>query len=158
MLLGEHNEEGSVGFILNRMLNITSSQLVPDLLSHDFPLFYGGPVEKNTLHFIHRVGPLIEGAQEIASGIYWGGDITLVNDLLERKIVTPEEFRFFVGYSGWAAAQLEQEISEKAWWIANATDDIVFDDNFDNMWKRIVGSLGDDYAYMANSPDDPSWN
>ena len=158
VLLSDHNEEGSVGFILNRLLTLTSNEIVPDILEYDFPLFYGGPVEPNTLHFIHKVGHLITGSQEISDGIFWGGDIETINDLLTRKIVAPDEFRFFIGYSGWAANQLEQEIAEKAWWIADGNIDIAFDDDLENMWKRIVSSLGQDYAYLANSPDDPTWN
>ncbi|MEI6596073.1 MAG: YqgE/AlgH family protein [Bacteroidota bacterium] len=158
ILLSDHNSEGSVGFIINRMLAITSNEIVPDILDYNFPLFYGGPVEKNTLHFIHKVGPLIKGSIEIAKGIFWSGDIEIVNELLNKKIVTPDEFRFFIGYSGWSPNQLEEEISEKAWWIADAKIDIIFDDDLENMWKRIVQTLGEDYSYMANSPDDPRWN
>lgn len=158
ILIGDHNEEGSVGFILNKPMTLLSNEVVPDLLNYNFPLFYGGPVEPNTLHFIHKVGALIENAQPIGNGIYWGGDMDMVNDLLKRKVVTPDEFRFFVGYSGWASNQLQDEIEEKAWWVAEGNDEIVFDDDLENMWKRIVSSLGDDYAYMANSPEDPTWN
>jgi putative transcriptional regulator len=158
VLLGDHNEEGSVGFILNRLLPITSNEIVPDLLEHNFPLFYGGPVEPNTLHFIHKAGPLIEGAQEISEGIYWGGNMDMINDFLKRKIITPADFRFFVGYSGWASSQLQEEIDSKAWWVTEGNAEIIFDDDLDNMWKRVVSLLGEDYAYMANSPDDLSWN
>jgi putative transcriptional regulator len=158
VLIGDHSQEGSVGFILNRLITTTSDEVIPDLLDYNFPLFYGGPVEPNTLHFIHKVGLLIEGAQEIANGIYWGGNIDMINDLMARKVVTPDEFRFFIGYSGWEANQLESEIEDKAWWVTEGNDQIVFDDDLENMWKHVVGSLGQDYAYMANSPEDPSWN
>ncbi len=158
VLLADQTDDGAVGFVLNRLLAISTNELIPDILEHNFPIFYGGPVEPDTLHFIHKAGTLITGAQEIAEGIYWGGDIDMLNDLLKRNIVTPDEFRFFVGYSGWAANQLSDEIADKAWWIANGNADIVFDDDLENMWKRIVSSLGKDYAYMANSPDDPTWN
>lgn len=158
VLLCDHNDEGSVGFIINRLLSITSNEIVPDLLSINFPLFYGGPVEPNTLHFVHKIGDLIKGSREIAEGIFWGGDIETVNDLLNRKIASPDDFRFFVGYSGWASNQLDEEINEKAWWVTKENPDIVFDDDLENMWKKIVGTLGQDYAYMANSPEDLSWN
>ena len=82
----------------------------------------------------------------------------MVNELLKRNIVSPAEFRFFVGYSGWAAEQLQDEINEKAWWVSAANTEMVFDDDLENMWKKVVGSLGDDFAHLANSPEDPSWN
>ncbi len=158
VLLSDHNIEGSVGFIINRLLSVTSDEIVPDILDFNFPLFYGGPVEPNTLHFIHKVGYLIEGSQEISDGIFWGGNIEMANELLNKKVATPDEFRFFIGYSGWSPNQLEEEISEKAWWVADVNAEIIFDDDLENMWKRIVQTLGEDYAYMANSPDDPRWN
>ncbi len=158
VLLGEHNEDGSVGFVLNRLLTIKSNEVVPGLLDHDFPLYYGGPVEPNTLHFIHTVGDLIEGAQPIKDGIFWGGNIELVNDLLNQKVVKPEEFKFFVGYSGWAPGQLEEEIEEKAWWLGNAPASLMFNANPEQMWAKVVKNLNQDYAYMANSPEDPQWN
>jgi putative transcriptional regulator len=158
VLLGEHNEDGSVGFVINRLLPLTTQSVVPDLLKYDFPIFYGGPVEPNTLHFVHRAGDLVTGSQPITNSIYWGGDIELINDLLERKIVHPSEFRFFVGYSGWAPAQLDDEIKEKAWWVTTADTDLIFDDDLENMWKKVVRNLGQDFAYLANSPEDPQWN
>lgn len=158
VLLSEHNEMGTVGFILNRLLNVTTTDVVPDLLDISFPVFYGGPVEPNTLHFIHKAGMVIPGSFEISKDIYWGGDIEMVNDLLNTGVVTQDEFRFFVGYSGWSPGQLDDEIREKAWWITRSTESIVFDDDLDNMWKKVVQQMGDDFAYMANSPEDPSWN
>jgi len=158
VLLGEHTIEGSVGFILNRLLNIKTSEVVPDLLVEDFPVFYGGPVEPNTLHYIHTAGELITGAQEIFDGIYWGGDIEMVNDLMERKIIKPEEFRFFLGYSGWEAGQLEGEIADKAWWVVKGNREAVFSDDLDALWGNLVKTLGKDFAHLANSPEDLLWN
>lgn len=158
VLIGEHTSEGSVGFVLNRLLNITTGDVVPDLLNHEYPVCYGGPVEPNTLHFIHTAGELITGAQEITDGIWWGGDIDMINELSGRGIVSPHEFKFFIGYSGWAEGQLEAEIAQKAWWITNGTKAFVFDDDLDNMWGNLVRKLGKDYAYLADSPDDPQWN
>jgi putative transcriptional regulator len=132
--------------------------VVPGLLDIDFPLFYGGPVEPNTLHFIHTVGELIEGAQPIKDGIFWGGNIELVNDLLNQKVVKLNEFKFFVGYSGWAPGQLEDEMQEKAWWLGEAPASLIFSDDPERMWTNVVKNLNEDYAYMANSPDDPQWN
>lgn len=158
VLLGEHNEEGSVGFVLNRLLQMRSDEVVPGLLDIDFPLFYGGPVEPNTLHFIHTAGEIIEGAQPIKNGIFWGGNIELINDFLARGIVQPNEFRFFVGYSGWSPGQLESEIEQRAWWIGHAPTPMIFDDDLEHMWANVVKGLDEDYAYMANSPEDPQWN
>ena len=158
ILIGENSIEGTVGFIINRLLNITTKDVVPDLLTLDYPVYYGGPVEPNTLHFIHKVGDLITGAQEIAKGIFWGGDIDLINDLVSRGIVSPDEFKFFLGYSGWEPGQLDEEIEQKAWWVTKNNEKIIFDDDLENMWPSLVRTLGPDFAYLADSPEDPQWN
>jgi putative transcriptional regulator len=158
VLVSDHNEEGSVGFVLNRLVDLMTSDVIPDLMKHNFPLFFGGPVEPNTLHFIHKVGDLITGAQHIANGIYWGGDIEMIDDLIDRGIASPDEFRFFAGYSGWASGQLDDEIQQKAWWVGEASTKMIFDDDLENMWRNIVKNLGKDFSYMADAPEDRSWN
>ena len=158
VLLCEHEDEGSVGFVLNKPMNILCSELVPDILDYDFPLYYGGPVEENSLHFIHRIGDLIEGSIEITNGIFWGGDIEQVNLLLKEGKATAADFKFFIGYSGWGAFQLEIEMDQKAWWTSDADPQFIFNDNSEEMWAEQVKSLGEDFAHLTNSPEDYSWN
>lgn len=158
VLLSDHNETGSVGFILNRLVDLTTNDVIPGLMQHNFPLFFGGPVEPNTLHFIHKLGNLITGAQEIAKGIYWGGDIEMIDDLINKNIANQNDFRFFSGYSGWSAGQLEEEIEQKTWWIGEANVEDLFDDDLENMWKNRVKHLNQHFSYMADAPEDRSWN
>lgn len=54
--------------------------------------------------------------------------------------------------------QIEEEMEEKTWWITSATEELIFDNDLDNMWANVVKLLGEDFAYMANSPEDVSWN
>ncbi len=158
VLLCEHEPEGSVGFILNRLLEITTDELIPGLLNFAFPIFYGGPVEENTLHFIHSHGRLIEDAIPISNGIYWGGNIHEINELLIENKVKVEDFKFFMGYSGWGEDQLNKEVAQKAWWATDASPEIVFTDDLEKMWSSVVKNMGADFAYLANSPEDYSWN
>ncbi len=158
ILISDHGAEGSVGFILNRLVDLKTSDVIPGLLDHDFPLYYGGPVEPNTLHFIHRLGDAIPGAQLIANNIYWGGDIEAINQLLENNLAQPEDFKFFSGYSGWEPGQLEDEISQKAWWTGHITQQDVFGQDIEMLWPKIVKQLGGDFSYMADAPEDRSWN
>lgn len=158
VLISEHSEEGSVGFVLNRLIDLQTDDVIPGLMKYNFPLFFGGPVEPSTLHFIHKVGDVITGAQHIGKGIYWGGDIEMIDDLIDRGVADKGEFRFFSGYSGWAAGQLEEEINQKAWWVGEASVKKIFDDDLENMWKVIVKDLGRNFSYMADAPEDRSWN
>ncbi len=158
VLLTEYSDMGSVGFILNRPIDMLTGEVVPELLNHEFPVFYGGPMEPNSLHFIHTHGDKIPGSFQILDGVYWGGDINQVNELLEHKLANVADFRFFLGYSGWEPNQLFAEIEEKTWWLLPGNEKIVFDDDMENMWANAVKLLGEDFAYMANSPEDISWN
>lgn len=158
VLIAEHTDFGAIGFILNKPLDMLTGEIVPDLLQYEFPVFYGGPLEPNSLHFIHKHGDDIPGSMEILPNIYWGGDISYISDLIETGKAEVNDFRFFLGYSGWEPNQINEEIEEKAWWVAVADEQIIFDDDMENMWGNVVKLLGEDFAYMANSPEDLSWN
>lgn len=158
VLLGQYSNEGAVGFVLNRLLNASTDELVPDLLTHNFPLYYGGPVEQNTLHFIHTCGHLIEGCEEIKNGLFWGGNIHSVNHAIANSLAKPEHFKFFVGYSGWTDGQLDDEIEQKAWWVSDCHIETLFTDDLEDMWGVLVKHLGKDFEHLANAPQDPRWN
>jgi len=107
VLLAEHNDEGSVGFILNKPLNYSMNDLVEEI-EMPFPVFNGGPVEQDNLYFIHKVPDLIPNSVEISDGIYWGGDFEITVTLVNSGKISQNDIRFFLGYSGWASLQLDQ--------------------------------------------------
>lgn len=158
ILLCEHEPQGSVGFVLNRLLETDTDEVIPGLLDHNFPIYYGGPVEQNTLHFVHRCGKLIDDSFPIGEGVYWGGNIELINDLIEKGEASIEDFKFFIGYSGWAEGQLNDEIEAKSWWLTSLDANIVFGENIEEIWPAAVKKLGPDFAYLADSPEDYHWN
>ena len=114
ILLAEHSIEGSVGFILNKHSDYELSDLIPEI-ENTFPVYKGGPVEENNLYFIHKVQDLIPNSIEISNGIYWAGDFNEVTKLIMSKKVSEEDIRFFLGYSGWDATQLDDELSGNSW-------------------------------------------
>ncbi|MFN4083208.1 MAG: YqgE/AlgH family protein [Bacteroidia bacterium] len=158
VLLTEHNDEGSVGFVINRPLNLFTDDLLPDTLLYNFPVFYGGPVEKNTLHFIHKNNKEFTEARQITDDIFWGGTLQEVNDIISANPDKCNDFKFFMGYSGWSSGQLMDEIDMKSWWVVKALADDVFSDDLEDMWKNLVKKLGSNYAYMANAPEDYLFN
>ncbi len=100
VLLCEHNTEGSFGLVLNRKAEPKLGQLIGDLAGVNLTVFYGGPVQTDTLHFLHQMPDAIPGSQEIAKGIYWGGDFEIVASLLLTGELNEHNIRFYLGYSG----------------------------------------------------------
>jgi putative transcriptional regulator len=158
VLLAEHNEEGSVGFILNKPLEYQISDLVNEILI-PFQVYNGGPVEQDNLYFIHKVPHLIENSIEISDGIYWGGDFEKTISLINQKTISEDDIRFFLGYSGWSSLQLDEELSSKSWIVVvNQYESQIIKKSSDAFWKENMMELGGDYLLWSNAPENPSLN
>jgi putative transcriptional regulator len=162
VLITAHEPDGVVGFILNRPSDFTVDELMPDfsnVLGFSPRVYVGGPVQPDTLHFIHKLGNVLEGSMKIAPGIWWGGNAQQLSEMIKNNEVTENDIRFFMGYSGWGAAQLDLEIDEKSWIVTNSFESLIFDSESENgFWRKIVKQLGGNYTQMANYPEDIHWN
>lgn len=158
VFLCEHNSEGSFGFVMNRKMNFQVGDLVPALAGFDFPVFEGGPVELNSLHFLHQYPDALPGGKEVAKGVYWGGDFEQLTELVLSGTTTPQKLRFFLGYSGWGAGQLNFEMEEKTWIVAPAKASFIFQEDGNQLWKEVLRSLGGDFELIVNAPIDPRMN
>ncbi|HLD53024.1 MAG TPA: YqgE/AlgH family protein [Sediminibacterium sp.] len=158
VLICDHNEEGDIGFILNKKTDQILGDVVEIADGLILPVYEGGPVEQHTLHFIHRRPDIITEGIEISKGIYWGGDFDVAIAALHNKEITDLQIRFFVGYSGWSAGQLQEEVEEKSWIITTPDVGISFSLEAEQIWKRSMQQLGGEYAQMTNYPIDPQLN
>ncbi|MCC5928842.1 MAG: YqgE/AlgH family protein [Cyclobacteriaceae bacterium] len=159
ILLAEHNEEGSLGFVLNKPSGVKLSEVLPDLENVDAPLFYGGPVQRDTLHFIHCCEDYLTDSVEIAKGIFWGGDFHELIHRIKNNLVSESDFKFFIGYSGWAAGQLKNELKVNSWIVTrNFATQQVFDPEPALLWKSTLENLGGKYKLFASFPQDPRMN
>jgi len=158
VLICDHQAEGSFGFVLNKKKEEVLGDLIEDLEGNTFPVYFGGPVQTNTLHFVHQCPQLITGGIEIQKGIFWGGDFAEVIALLLRQEIKPQMIRFFVGYSGWGEGQLQQEIDDKSWILSNCSKRLLFNTPPENSWKLALQELGGEYTMMVNYPLDPQLN
>ncbi len=158
VLLCEHREEGSLGFVLNKPYNQTLDELIPDMAGYKIAVHDGGPVQRDTLHFLHTVPHLIPEGFEVTNGVYWGGDFAKVIELIRNKELDTNSIRFFLGYSGWSNGQLDSELNEKSWLTTQASKKIVFQSNNHIIWKMAVLQMDKKYHEIINYPIDPMLN
>ncbi len=153
----DHKDEGSFGLLLNKQHEQVLGELISDLEGCAIPVYLGGPVQIDTVHFLHRRPELISGGYEVTDGIFWGGDFEEVVKLIKTTRLSPKDIRFFIGYSGWGEGQLEEEMKQKSWITSEATSKLIFG-NANNTWKEALKELGGEYVQMVNYPIDPQLN
>lgn len=158
VLLTEHNEDGSIGFILNKPIRFRLNEIVEGFPDFNVPVYMGGPVQQDSLHFIHRVEALAEEGDEVVPGIYWGGNFEKLKMMIEGQQVTEQDIRFFVGYSGWGPEQLEEEMESNSWIVSPVRARFTFSDQTDSLWGDILRTMGGKYKAFSNYPEDPSLN
>lgn len=158
VFLCEHQQEGSFGFVLNRLYPQSLDELLQGILNMNIPVYYGGPVQMDSIHFLHQCPEKIFGGVEVFQGIYWGGDFETVVELLQNGELAPDKIRFFIGYSGWGDGQLDEEMKSNSWLTAKATRNIVFHKNNDALWKDALDLLGEKFEPLKNYPIDPQLN
>ena len=158
VLLCEHNEEGSLGFILNKRLEMRVDELIADFPEFDAEVFFGGPVQTDTIHYVHNVGELLEESMMVAEGVFWGGNFEKLKFLITSQLIKPENIRFFVGYSGWSEGQLLDELTYGSWVVAEMDTNYLFKSKPEDLWQQIMGNKGDTYSVIAQMPDDANWN
>lgn len=158
ILLCENNEDGSFGFVLNKPSLANVNEVMDDIKGYDQPAMVGGPVQQDTLHYLHRHAAL-EDSVEILPGIFWGGNFERLLFLLETKQMAHKDIRFFLGYSGWTAGQLEEEIAQDSWIVSDrVSEELIFDTAPDEMWKKTLTIMGGRFSVYSNYPKDPRLN
>lgn len=158
ILLCEHNTDGSFGFVLNKPSKAEVGDVVEDLKNFHVPVYVGGPVQQDTLHFIHQCEDL-EDAIEIIPGIYWGGNFDNLLVKIDAKVVAADEVKFFLGYSGWSAGQLDEELKTDTWIVSSRVDrELIFETDHQEMWKKALKIMGGRFSVYSNYPLDPRSN
>lgn len=158
VLLVEHNDEGSLGFIMNRRVGMRVDELVQDFPEFDAPVYFGGPVGTDTVHYLHRMGDLLQDSDEVISGVFWGGNYEQLKILIRQGLVTPRDIRFFVGYSGWSENQLQEELSGGSWVTAPMYPNYLFKSNPEQLWSQVMRNKGNAFSVIANIAEEPNYN
>ena len=157
VFLCEHNEEGSVGFVLNQPTGMQIGDVVPEMEGAELSVGQGGPVQLDTLHMLHRL-PGEVGGNEVASGVYWGGSFDALQQEILVDKVKATDLKLFIGYSGWSKGQLADELKTGSWLIGDVSETLLFETDQEHIWEQAVNSLGREYQYLNNLPVDPQLN
>jgi putative transcriptional regulator len=158
VLLTEHNDEGTVGFVLNKPINMKVNEIMADFPPVNTIVSLGGPVQTNTLHYIHMLGDIIPGSTKVIDNIYWGGEFAVIKRLLDSGSLNNENIRFFLGYSGWQGNQLEDELNDNAWVVADISTNEIMTPMSKIFWNKTLNRLGKKFQMWANFPENPQMN
>jgi len=158
VLLTEHSKEGSVGFVLNKPVELSVSGILKDFPEIDASVSIGGPVNTNTVHYIHTLGVLIPNSVQVMKNLWWGGDFDTIKELIIQGKIRKNNIRFFLGYAGWSPNQLENELSENAWVVTELDARTIMKSGDLNLWQDTLTNLGDKYRTWVNFPENPGLN
>jgi putative transcriptional regulator len=158
VLVCRHSPEGTFGLVLNRpgTLKLSDVLTFPDT-SFDTALGIGGPMQTNTLHYLHQIPDLNESIK-LTQNLYWGGDFEQLQEFMTQGRLNPFNIRFFLGYSGWGKGQLEEEVSKNVWIVNNKAADKLFNLDTNTLWRQILKDMGGKYKMFSNYPVDPGLN
>lgn len=158
ILIIDHNEEGSLGVIINKRLTIPFNELVQGFPKFNADVYLGGPVETDRIFFIHTIGEMIPDSYKISSGLYWSGNINALKAMIKTDLIKPHEIRFFVGYAGWEEGQLRRELKANTWIVGKFSTKQILHTMPGKMWSTFVNEMGSRYRLWDRFPVDPSNN
>ena len=153
--------ESAMGVVLNNETDYKLQDLIEGITVREpIPVFCGGPVSEDRLFFIHTLGDLIPDTQPLGNGLWIGGDFDAMLKIINDRYDLEGNIRFFLGYSGWEAGQLEGELSRRVWAVGQMPEsprELLLDEG-DAAWHRAVRSLGPSYRGWLYHPQNPMVN
>lgn len=159
LLLCEHNDEGTFGFVINNYTNISFKDINPLFPDIAVRVSIGGPVKPEHLYFIHTLDSETYGGTQIHEEIFLGGDFELILNQLEQDQSIMTKLRFFLGYSGWSIGQLDSELLENSWLVVKIpAQEYLMDTENNDFWRELMHAQGGKYKLMSDFPLDPNMN
>lgn len=161
ILLCEHNDQGTLGVVVNRPTTLRLSEAIPNLdgaHSTSDVIYSGGPVQPDHIMTLYRADEQVPESEHVADGMYLGGSLAILEDMLASSSSSTHSIRAYVGYAGWSSNQLESELGESSWKLVPADQKFVFDMEPARVWSTLLASLGEEYAIYASMPADPTMN
>jgi len=154
VLLCDYLPEGAFGLVLNRQTDLNASEMVrlepPVMRGNRLPLFLGGPVQPERGWILMGEQPAEPDFRTVIDGLYLSTSPHLLRRVLETH---PEpRARVVAGYAGWGPGQLDEELAQSAWLMADVQLDLVFDVDASVMWETAIRRLGADPSLLQPSP------
>lgn len=149
-----HDETGAMGIMINKpLLTVTFTDLLEQLAiecpddAPELPIYYGGPVEVGRGFVLHSVDYLVDSSTIIDKDLA----LTATLDILRATAIHqgPRQAIMALGYVGWGAFQLEQEIQNNTWIVIDGDSGLVFEKDIDSIWKIAMASIGVNPNYMT---------
>lgn len=154
VLLCDFLPDGAFGLVLNRSTEMPASQMVrldpPVRFANDLPLFVGGPVQPERGWILVAEPPPEPDYRTVMEGLY----LTASPDVLRRVLEAhpAPRARVVAGYAGWGPGQLDDELAQSSWLMADVELDLVFDIDASRMWETAIRRLGADPLSLQTSP------
>ncbi len=158
VLLTEHNDEGTLGLVLNNPIEFNTSEILKDFPDIDAFVGIGGPVRTDTVHYLHCMGDMIPESVHVLGSVFFGGDFDMVRTLIKTNELTGKNIRFFVGFSSWYPGQLEREIAENSWLVTTLDSESIMNRNDNELWKKVLLNEERKYQMWTRYPEDPMMN
>ncbi len=161
VLLCEHNDQGTVGLIVNRQTQVKLAAGLPGPLAEAREgeyLFQGGPVSPSHVFALHNVPRLMADSREVLPGVWFTPGSEGVADRLRQLPQPGEALRLYAGYAGWGAGQLDAELQQTAWIVGPGVADLVYAANPRTVWARALQAIGGAAAFLTTAPEDPRLN
>ena len=158
IFLVAYSDKGAVGFILNKKIDFSLQDVFIDFPEFDAQVFLGGPVSADSIFYIHKLGDQLPGSIKVLGDLYWGGDFETLKNKITKGLINPLDIHFFLGYSGWDAGQLEDEIKEDSWLVTDVEEEIILHDSNEFSWTDFVKKAGNRYTIWENFPENPTLN
>jgi putative transcriptional regulator len=156
ILLCEHSSEGSFGFVLNNLLDIDLHEIDQDFPNIKAVISVGGPVETESLFYIHSFGSLVSESTPINDELSIGGNFEQIKSLLNENEKNRLKIRFFLGYSGWDKLQLAREMNENSWIVAtNISNEEILAIPKKDFWQMCIEKQGDRFKTISKFPINP---
>lgn len=158
VLICHHDPDGAFGLVLNRPSDNTVGELLVADLPHTLkqhPIYLGGPVQPSAMSFLHADAFLPDA--NVLPNLNLGHSLDELTELAESYSDT-QQVRVFAGYAGWSPGQLEDEMKRNAWLTHPASVELVFHEQPQRLWARILRRKGWRFRLLATEPEDLTWN